>query len=171
MNQTSSYYSKLSFKFFIYMNYNNIDTIELYKLEVIMVKEMNVIVKGIILYEEKVLILKRSNTDEVGAGNWEFVGGSIDYGEALEEALLREIKEEVSIEVEIGKILYATTYNTSPNRYDVIIVYKCNGRNNNVKLSKEHSEYRWVNEKELRQLVYKDIVDALDKYNVFSEIF
>lgn len=136
-----------------------------------MVKEMNVIVKGIILYGKKVLILKRSSLDEIGAGNWEFVGGSIEYGEGLEEALLREIKEEVSIDVEIDKILYATTYNTRPNRHDVIIVYKCNARDNNVKLSKEHSEYKWVNEKELRQLVFKDIVDALDKYNAFSEIF
>lgn len=136
-----------------------------------MVKEMNVIVKGIILYEEKVLVLKRSNTDEIGAGNWEFVGGSIEYGEGLEEALLREIKEEISIDVKIEKILYATTYNAKPNRYDVIIVYKCKAEDDNIKLSEEHSEYKWVNEKELRQYVYKDIVEALDKYDVFSEIF
>jgi len=144
---------------------------QLHKLEVIMVKEMNVIVKGIILYEEKVLVLKRSNTDEIGAGNWEFVGGSIEYGEGLEEALLREIKEEISIDVKIEKILYATTYNAKPNRYDVIIVYKCKAEDDNIKLSEEHSEYKWVNEKELRQYVYKDIVEALDKYDVFSEIF
>lgn len=134
-------------------------------------KQMNVIVKGIILYEEKVLILKRSNSDEINPGNWEFVGGTINFGEDLEEALLREIKEETSIKAKIEKILYATTYNTKPNRYDVIIVYKCHAKNSNVKLSDEHSEYRWVEEKELRQLVYKDIVDALDKYNVFSEIY
>lgn len=157
------------------MDYNsNCDLInfgQLHKLEVIMVKEMNVIVKGIILYEEKVLVLKRSNTDEIGAGNWEFVGGSIEYGEGLEEALLREIKEEISIDVKIEKILYATTYNAKPNRYDVIIVYKCKAEDDNIKLSEEHSEYKWVNEKELRQYVYKDIVEALDKYDVFSEIF
>lgn len=136
-----------------------------------MVKKINVIVKGIIVYSGKVLILRRSSTNKIGAGKWEFVGGSINYGEGLEEALLREIKEEVSIDVKIDKILYATTYHTTPERYDVIIVYKCKAVNNNVMLSGEHSDYRWVDVKELRQLVFKDIVDALDRYNVFPEIF
>lgn len=136
-----------------------------------MAKEMNVIVKGIILYKEKVLILKRSSANKIGAGKWEFVGGSINFGEGLEEALIREIKEEVSIDVKIDKILYATTYSTSSDRFDVIIVYKCKAVDNNVMLSGEHSDYRWVDEKELRQLVFKDIVDALDRYNVFPEIF
>ena len=136
-----------------------------------MVKKINVIVKGIIVYSGKVLILRRSSTNKIGAGKWEFVGGSINYGEGLEEALLREIKEEVSIDVEIDKILYATTYSTSSDRFDVIIVYKCKAVDNNVMLSGEHSDYRWVDEKELRQLVFKDIVDALDRYNVFPEIF
>lgn len=134
-------------------------------------KEMKAIVKGIILYDQKVLILKRSDIDKIGAGNWEFVGGTINFGEALEDALLREVKEETSIDIEIDKILYATTYNTKPNRHDIIIVYECYAKDNNVKLSKEHSDYKWVEEKELRQLVYKDIIDALDKYKVFSEIF
>jgi len=136
-----------------------------------MVKKINVIVKGIIVYSGKVLILRRSSANKIGAGKWEFVGGSINYGEGLEEALLREIKEEVSIDVEIDKILYATTYSTSSDRFDVIIVYKCKAVDNNVMLSGEHSDYRWVDEKELRQLVFKDIVDALDRYNVFPEIF
>lgn len=134
-------------------------------------KQMNVIVKGIILYKEKVLILKRSTFDKINPGNWEFVGGTINFGEDLEEALSREVKEEVSLDIEIEKILYATTYHTKPNRWDVIIVYKCYAKNPNIKLSDEHSEYRWVEEKELRKLVYKDIVDDLDKYNVFSEIY
>lgn len=38
-------------------------------------------------------------------GLWEFPGGSVEYGERLEEALKREIREEYGLEIEVGELL------------------------------------------------------------------
>ncbi|MCQ4925131.1 NUDIX domain-containing protein [Tissierella carlieri] len=130
-----------------------------------------VIVKGIILYNDRVLIVKRNDNDEVGAGNWEFVGGNIEFGEELEQALGREVKEEVNLEITIDKILYSTTFKTNSTSQAIILVYKCYAKDDKVKLSEEHVNYKWVSEKELRDLVFIDILKDMDKYNVFPLIF
>ncbi len=53
---------------------------------------------GIILDEDKVLIAKRPNCKHQG-GLWEFPGGKIESSETLEEALSRELNEELDIQV------------------------------------------------------------------------
>jgi 8-oxo-dGTP diphosphatase len=58
-----------------------------------------VAVKGLILHQSKVLIVQRANDDEIGGGTWELVGGKIEFGEDLEVVLIREIKEEVGLDV------------------------------------------------------------------------
>ncbi|MGE7919030.1 NUDIX domain-containing protein [Viridibacillus sp. NPDC093762] len=52
--------------------------------------EIIVAVKGIILNEGKLLIVQRDHNDEIG-------GGEVEFGEDLEAALVKEIKEEVDI--------------------------------------------------------------------------
>jgi len=49
---------------------------------------------------ERILIAKRRGSDEHG-GAWEFPGGRVEEGERLEEALTRELKEELGITVEV----------------------------------------------------------------------
>ena len=49
----------------------------------------------------RVLTAQRSAPDEL-AGYWEFPGGKLEPGETAEEALERELDEELSIEVRIG---------------------------------------------------------------------
>ncbi|RAP29903.1 A/G-specific adenine glycosylase [Candidatus Marinamargulisbacteria bacterium SCGC AG-343-D04] len=59
------------------------------------------IVVGLIKHGDKVLIAKRKETQMLG-GLWEFPGGKVEKGEALEEALSREIQEEVRLTVSVG---------------------------------------------------------------------
>lgn len=134
-------------------------------------KQIVVIVKGIILHQDKVLILKRSENDRINPGKWEFVGGKINFGEKLEDALMREVKEEASIDIVIDEVLYATNYRTSPVRNDVVIVYKCRALNDKVTLSKEHTAFKWADEEELRKYLYKELVEDLESYDVFNKIF
>ncbi|WP_066371617.1 NUDIX hydrolase [Neobacillus fumarioli] len=114
--------------------------------------KMVVVVKGLILNEGKVLMVKRSHDDEIGGGTWECPGGKIKFGEDLEAALVREVKEEVGLNVTVEKILYATTFKTNPARQVVTLTYLCSAKNNNVVLSEEHSDYLWAAKDQLKSL-------------------
>lgn len=60
-------------------------------------------VGGIIFDKESFLLVKRNR--EPAMGQWSLPGGVVELGETLEEALKREINEEVSIEVGIGGLV------------------------------------------------------------------
>jgi len=51
-----------------------------------------------------ILLTKRRQEDEHG-GMWEFPGGKCEEGELLSSCLSRELKEELGIEVEVGKLI------------------------------------------------------------------
>ncbi|WP_411836368.1 NUDIX hydrolase [Paenibacillus taichungensis] len=125
-----------------------------------------VVVKGVIENKGRVLILKRSGADEVAAGSWETVGGKIDFGEELEEALAREVKEEAGLKVSVEKILFATTFFTDPHRQIVLLTYLCRATDDRVILSEEHSEYMWATRSELYDYLPQTILNDFKKYNV-----
>lgn len=133
--------------------------------------KIGVIVKGIIIYENKVLLLRRAENDEINPGNWEFVGGRVEFGEGLEDALKREVMEETAIDINIDKILYATTYKRDTNKQAFINVYKCFAKDNKVIISEEHSQYKWVSKEEFRKLLYKEILKDIVKYNILPLIY
>ncbi len=128
-------------------------------------------VKGIVLYNNKALIIKRDSSDEVGAGTWEFAGGKIEFGEDLEHALIREVKEEAGIDIVVEKLLYAATFKSDPTRQVVILTYKCQAMDDKVKLSEEHSAYAWASKEKLREVLFPAIVKDMDRYNIFPLIF
>lgn len=132
-------------------------------------KKIVVALKGIILLEGKILIVKRAPNDQVGANTWEFAGGKLEFGEGLEVALKREILEEVGLQVTAEKILYASTFQTDPFRQVVIIVYLCHALDKEVVLSKEHSEYLWVSKEELKEYLPQEIILDLIKNQVFDQ--
>lgn len=129
-----------------------------------------VVVKGLILYEGKVLLLKRGADDVTGAGTWETVGGKIEFGERIEAALSREIHEETGLTVDVERILYATTFKTNPNRQVVLLTYLCRSESNEVRLSKEHSDYQWAAIDHLKMLLPKEIIDDFELNDVYSSI-
>lgn len=57
-------------------------------------------VGAVIFFGGKVLLVKRGK--EPGYGKWSIPGGAVELGETLKEGVLREVKEETGLEVEIG---------------------------------------------------------------------
>ncbi|MBS4174896.1 NUDIX domain-containing protein [Bacillus sp. FJAT-49736] len=125
-------------------------------------------VKGVIIQDGKVLIIKRTNQAHSGGGTWECAGGKMEFGEDLESALIREVKEEVGLDILVEQILYATTFQTSPYRQVVIVTYLCSCKNTEIILSHEHSDYLWATYDELKRYLPKGILADFEKNSVFS---
>jgi mutator protein MutT len=67
------------------------------------------VVAAVILRDSKILVCQRRR-DDSHALQWEFPGGKVESGEILQEALAREIREELGIEATIGKELFRTRH-------------------------------------------------------------
>ena len=78
---------------------------------------------------------------------WEFPGGKIDAGETPEEALVREIKEELDTEVEVKELLDTVEYDY-PNFHLSMECFICSIKTGNLVL-KEHEAAQWLTKETL----------------------
>ena len=100
-------------------------------------------VLAIIDKQNKVLITKRP-IDKPFGNFWEFPGGKLKKNETPEHAIVREIKEELDINIEkncIAPLSFSTT-NFNKNSY-IIMLYVCRKLEKNLKI-KENVEFKWV---------------------------
>lgn len=67
------------------------------------------VVAGFLHKDGKILVGQRPENNSL-AGQWEFPGGKIENGESPEQALARELEEELGIEAEIGNLKLACTH-------------------------------------------------------------
>lgn len=92
------------------------------------------------------LIFKRKLWQHCG-GLWEFPGGKIEEGETPQEALKREIEEELNVKIEVGEFVGTCThdYGTVSNQSKHIKLsgYFVKLISGIIKLT-DHDEYRWV---------------------------
>ncbi|MET3697075.1 8-oxo-dGTP diphosphatase [Bacillus oleivorans] len=127
-----------------------------------------VVVKGVIVNEGKVLLVKRAEEEEVGGGTWECASGKIEFGEDLETALVREVQEETGLRVTVERILYATTFHPNPTKQVVMLSYLCSSNSKIVTLSKEHTDSRWCSKDEMNLLLTPKIIKEFENHDVFA---
>ena len=60
---------------------------------------------AVIVQDEKILLIKRGS--EPGRGKWSIPGGVVELGETLEKAVVREVKEETNLDVEVVRLIDA----------------------------------------------------------------
>ncbi len=135
-----------------------------------LLNEIHVVVKAVIVSNNKILIVKRSDDDELGAGTWEFPGGKIEFEEEIEAALIREVEEETGLAVTVKRILYATSFFTKPDRKVVLMTYLCQSPSSDVVISEEHSNYLWASEEEMRNLLPVAIFAELEKAHILQSL-
>ena len=94
----------------------------------------------------KYLICQRAADDECGL-LWEFPGGKLEEGESLEECIIREIEEELELDIEPVDV-FATSIYEFKNRKAVFTVFNAKIIGGTMKLN-VHNDARWVSLKEL----------------------
>ena len=104
------------------------------------------VVAGVIIENGRVLITQRRKGDRHGL-LWEFPGGKVKEEEEPREGLKRELKEELDIEVKVGRLL-RVVYHTYPEYSILLLVYGCR-MERGVPKPLECSDLRWVRPMEL----------------------
>lgn len=108
--------------------------------------------KVLIKKDGKVLMCKGRDFDTL----WDFPGGRIHKNEKPAQALVREVKEELGVDIEVGKPLYTCASNISKSnipRYYIVFEGKIKNPDARFTLaSDEIKEVRWVGESEVDSL-------------------
>ena len=78
---------------------------------------------------------------------WEFPGGKMEEGESLEDALCREIKEELSAEIQIDRFLHTVEYDY-PKFHLTMHCYICSLLGEALHLN-EHEAARWLTREDI----------------------
>lgn len=81
---------------------------------------------------------------------WEFPGGKVEKNEAKQDALKREIKEELDIDIAIEDFITTVEYDY-PNFHLTMHCFKCSLINGYPKLL-EHEDSKWVDKKNINDL-------------------
>jgi len=101
--------------------------------------------------EGRRLVLKRARASRGNPGRWEFPGGKVDPAERIDEALLREVKEETGIKIELEKVIGSAESEARGKRI-AYIFFDARHLFGKVRIGKEHEAYRWLTLEELLAL-------------------
>ena len=97
-------------------------------------------------------------------GMWEFPGGKIEPDESPEDALKREIQEELGIDITIDKFLCTTEYDY-PSFHLTMHCYLCGIKAGKIEL-REHKSARWLTPAEMGSVEWlpadKDVISRLN---------
>ena len=106
------------------------------------------VVAAVIQNEEGKILIAQRNLKKSQGGLWEFPGGKIEPNETKEEAIIREIKEEMDIDIETKKFIDQKIFNY-PDKDINLIAIECKQIKGDIKLN-EHEDFKWVNKNELK---------------------
>lgn len=105
-------------------------------------KIQQVSIKGLLCKDNKILLLKTPTN------RWELPGGRMNFGEGIEQAFKREIKEEIGFQdVGIGNLVNTwsfTDIRENINYHFIIFDFEIYTKESKIRLSDEHIEYKWI---------------------------
>lgn len=138
--------------------------------------ELSIVAKLIVVNPKtkKLLLIRRSKTDDRRPGQWDIPGGMVEPDERVEDAALRECREEVGIDVSVNtvKLVYTDRHYFDDDSTKLVnwLLFYGLSEEVAVKLSFEHDEYRWVSASEAVNLLsyvrYKNALNFLYEHRL-----
>jgi len=105
-------------------------------------------IKGVLIHCGRVLLLLNER------GEWDLPGGRPEEDEDHRVALIREVREEAGLDVEVGALLGEHLFEVLPQRFVRIVAYGCTlTGDSSVTISPEHVETRWLPLAELGETI------------------
>lgn len=122
------------------------------------------VVAAVIRNEEKIFATARGYGDYKGW--WEFPGGKIENGETPKQALIREIREELTVEISVGELIKTVEYDY-PNFHLSMDCFWAEVLSGQLEL-KEAEEARWLSREELLDVKWLpadlELVETIRQY-------
>ena len=102
---------------------------------------------------------------------WEFPGGKLESGESKEEALVREIREELSADITLDRFLRTLEWDY-PAFHLTLHCYLCSLKSDSLQLN-EHEAARWLSREELDSVRWlpadEELIEDLKQNNLFID--
>lgn len=96
-----------------------------------------------------VLLVKHAAVSKPDYGDWLLPAGSVESGESLEEALKREISEELGLRI---KVIRKLVEHVDPYTKDRLVNFLCSPLSSRIETSSELNEAEWFDAKEIQVL-------------------
>jgi 8-oxo-dGTP pyrophosphatase MutT (NUDIX family) len=122
-----------------------------------------IMVKGIVKYGEKYLVVKKWYDDRVAMPyQWQFIDGTIEYMEDPEKAVVRNVYEQTQLTVEVDRVLYTWSFATG-DVFNIGIAYLCLASCEEVVISEELSGYAWIKREEFADYISNNVMEDLER--------
>lgn len=135
-------------------------------------KYPQVAVGAVVFKDDCVLMVKRSNAP--AKGSWAVPGGKIKLGETMHQALVREIKEETSLDITVGEVVYIFDVIQHNEQKEitfhyVIIDFLCELQGGQLKAGDDAKDVKWISRDDLKKMNINEKTKTMlkDKFNFY----